>query len=322
MLEDGLNGNGTAFSCTKYDFTWRNVDSESVQTPLLNAILKHCGGRFPHGARPSDGAEARTAHSYANIFDRLKMGNLGDQDLVRPKQKLEEFWTGGLREAYETHGEDLPAGLADPICKSTFMSRDDFFAVLKIMAAKANAKDAEALLADSLKTSGVEDKVLDYVKNIQNLASGKAGGVVVDDLRETLKRLGHKGLDKRGNRPRLLKLLWDLKVSTLESPDSSDEEGGETLDEMRKRKAKEKLDADLDNLDAAECVANALLQEQTQPTDELVQCARADEAAVRGADDVTERRADQRLPPLAAEYVRPQRVRRAPKFGYDKFLRK
>ena len=92
------------------------------------------------------------------------------------------------------------------------------------------------------------------------------------------------------------------------------------LDEMRKRKAKEKLDADLDKLDAAECVANALLQEQTQPTDELVQCARADEAAVRGADDVTERRADQRLPPLAAEYVRPQRVRRAPTFGYDKHL--
>ena len=322
MLEDGLNGNGTAFSCTKYDFTWRNVDSESVQTPLLNAILKQCGGRFPHGARPSDGAEARTAHSYADIFDRLKMGNLGDQDLERPKQKLEKFWTGGLREAYETHGEDLPAGLADPICKSTFMSRDDFFAVLKIMAAKANAKDAEALLADSLKTSGVEDKVLDYVKNIQNLASGKAGGVVVDDLRETLKRLGHKGLDKRGNRPRLLKLLWDLKVSTLESSDSSDEEGGETLDEMRERKAKEKLDADLDKLDAAECVANALLEEQTQPTDELVQCARADEAAVRGADDVTERRADQRLPPLAAAYVRPQRVRHAPTFGYDKFLRK
>ena len=73
-------------------------------------------------------------------------------------------------------------------------------------------------------------------------------------------------------------------------------------------------------IDAAECVANALLQEQTQPTDELVQCARADEAAVRGADDVTERRADQRLPPLAAEYVRPQRVRRAPTFGYDKHL--
>ena len=249
------------------------------------------------------------------------MGNLGDQDLERPKQKLEKFWTGGLREAYETHGEDLPAGLADPICKSTFMSRDDFFAVLKIMAAKANAKDAEALLADSLKTSGVEDKVLAYVKNIQNLASGKAGGVVVEDLRETLKRLGHKGLDKRGNRPRLLKLLWDLKVSTLESPDSSDEEGGETLDEMRERKAKEKekLDADLDKLDAAECVANALLEEQTHSTDELVQCARADEAAVRGADDVTERRADQRLPPLAA-YVRPQRVRRAPTFGYDKHL--
>ena len=134
--------------------------------------------------------------------------------------------------------------------------------------------------------------------------------------------IGHKGLDKRGNRPRLLKLLWDLKVSTLESPDSSDEEGGETLDEMRERKAKEKLDADLDKLDAAECVANALLEEQTQPTDELVQCARADEAAVRGADDVTERRADQRLPPLAAAYVRPQRVRHAPTFGYDKFLRK
>ena len=74
-------------------------------------------------------------------------------------------------------------------------------------------------------------------------------------------------------------------------------------------------------IDAAECVANALLQEQTQPTDELVQCARADEAAVRGADDVTERRADQRLPPLAA-YVHPQRVRHAPTFGYDKFLRK
>ena len=248
------------------------------------------------------------------------MGNLGDQDLVRPKQKLEEFWTGGLREAYETHGEDLPAGLADPICKSTFMSRDDFFAVLKIMAAKANAKDAEALLADSLKTSGVEDKVLDYVKNIQNLASGKAGGVVVDDLRETLKRLGHKGLDKRGNRPRLLKLLWDLKVSTLESPDSSDEEGGETLDEMRERKAKEKLDADLDNLDAAEDALDAA-RELGQPADEDVRRARADDADVRGTDDVTERRADQRLPPLAA-YVRPQRVRHAPTFGYDKFLRK
>ena len=140
-------------------------------------------------------------------------------------------------------------------------------------------------------------------------------------LLDMYRLIGHKGLDKRGNRPRLLKLLWDLKVSTLESPDSSDEEGGETLDEMRERKAKEKLDADLDKLDAAECVANALLEEQTQPTDELVQCARADEAAVRGADDVTERRADQRLPPLAA-YVHPQRVRHAPTFGYDKFLRK
>ena len=96
--------------------------------------------------------------------------------------------------------------------------------------------------------------------------------------------------------------------------------GAVVTSENDTRKAKEKLDADLDKLDAAECVANALLQEQTQPTDELVQCARADEAAVRGADDVTERRADQRLPPLAAEYVRPQRVRRAPTFGYDKHL--
>ena len=171
-----------------------------------------------------------------------------------------------------------------------------------------------------MKESGVEDKVVAYVKNVQKLASGKTGGVVVDDLRETLKRLGHKGLDKRGNRPRLLKLLWDLKVSTLESPDSSDEEGGETLDEIRKRKAKEKLDADLDKLDAAEDALDAA-RELGQPADEDVRRARADDADVRGTGDVTERRADQRLPPLAA-YVHPQRVRHAPTFGYDKFLRK
>ena len=186
-----------------------------------------------------------------------------------------------------------------------------------------------------MKDSGVEEKVIAYVRDVEKLASGKTGSVIVDDLRETLKRLGHKGLDKRGNRPRLLKLLWDLKVSKLKSPDSSDEEGEETLDEMRERKAKEKLDADLDRLDAAEDALDAA-RELAQPADEDededededvrraredVRRARADDADVRGADDITERRADQPLPPSPA-YVRPQRVRHAPTFGYDKFLRK
>ena len=93
---------------------------------------------------------------------------------------------------------------------------------------------------------------------------------------------------------------------------------------MRKRKAKEKLDADLDKLDAAEDALDAareLAQPADEDEDEDVRRARADDADVRGADDITERRADQPLPPSPA-YVRPQRVRHAPTFGYDKFLRK
>ena len=248
------------------------------------------------------------------------MGDRGQKDLERPKETLKEIWEGGLRTRYLENEQRVPESMVKPLCKITYMSPDDLNAVLKIMAAKADAKEAETLLADSLKDSGVEEKVIAYVRDVEKLASGKTGSVVVDDLRQTLKRLGHKGLDKRGNRPRLLKLLWDLKVSKLKSPDSSDEEGQETLDEMRERKAKEKLDADLDKLDAAEDALDAA-RELGQPADEDVRRARADDADVRGTDDVTERRADQRLPPLAA-YVHPQRVRHAPTFGYDKFLRK
>ena len=262
------------------------------------------------------------------------MGDRGQKDLERPKETLKEIWEGGLRTRYLENEQRVPESMVKPLCKITYMSPDDLNAVLKIMAAKADAKEAETLLADSLKDSGVEEKVIAYVRDVEKLASGKTGSVVVDDLRQTLKRLGHKGLDKRGNRPRLLKLLWDLKVSKLKSTDSSDEDGEETLDDMRERhrKAKEKLDADLDKLDAAEDALDAA-RELAQPADEDededededvrraredVLRARADDADVRGADDVTERRDDQPLPPSPA-YVRPQRVRKAPTHEYYKY---
>ena len=258
------------------------------------------------------------------------MGGRGQEDLERPKETLKEIWEGGLRRAFLENEQRVPESMVERLCKVTYMSPDDLNAVLKIMAAKADAKEAETLLADSLKDSGVEEKVIAYVRDVEKLASGKTGSVVVDDLRQTLKRLGHKGLDKRGNRPRLLKLLWDLKVSKLKSTDSSDEDGEETLDDMRERhrKTKEKLDADLDRLDAAEDALDAA-QELAQPADEDededvrraredVLRARADDADVRGADDVTERRDDQPLPPSPA-YVHPQRVRKAPTHEYYKY---
>jgi hypothetical protein len=86
---------------------------------------------------------------------------------------------------------------------------------MRTKAAKLSAKDAELDLGRELDVSGITAKVEEYVRDVAKLCSGKTGSVIVADLKEALKRLGLRGLDKRGNRPALLKLLWDNRVSAL-----------------------------------------------------------------------------------------------------------
>ena len=100
------------------------------------------------------------------------MGDRGQKDLERPKETLKEIWEGGLRTRYLENEQRVPESMVKPLCKITYMSPDDLNAVLKIMAAKADAKEAETLLADSLKDSGVEEKVIAYVRDVEKLGFG------------------------------------------------------------------------------------------------------------------------------------------------------
>jgi hypothetical protein len=210
---------GAEFSHTKYDFVWRRQD-RPLKDQILGKILDHFGGRLPHGAPVPAGYIGRTEYSFANIFDRFTMGDRGEEDDRRPRLVLDQLWDGGLSDLYASTEGKLTATIFTRVCKVTFMTPEQLVVAMRTKAAKLTAKLAEQDLGKELDVSGITAKVEDYMRDVAKLCLGKTGAVIVTDLKEALKRLGLRGLDKRGNKPALLKLLWDNCVSALAKEDT------------------------------------------------------------------------------------------------------
>ena len=125
-----------------------------------------------------------------------------------------------FKEMYETKAGALTETMVKMLCRVLFMGAQQVAVALRVLAAKDRQKDAERALAAKQRASGVEAKVKAYVKGLGH-ASGKNGEVVIPDLQWALKNLALRGLDRRGNKPRLVQLLWEHRVSRLPQVDDA-----------------------------------------------------------------------------------------------------